>query len=100
MILCLFLYKALRPLGLRLGWQNTDRHGLTDWLRTTIKPRTKVQNTDQSTKHGLTDQYLRTDLTKHGWSRTTDYFRDRTITEHGVVTSRRYGYLHFNHESS
>ena len=41
------------------------------WSRTTIKPRTKVQIPDLSTKHGLTDQYSRTDLAKHGPSGAT-----------------------------
>ena len=59
-----------------------DRQGLTDWLQTTIKPQTKVQNTGQSAKHGLTDQYSRTNLTKHGLSQTKDYFRDSTMTIH------------------
>ena len=60
---------------------------VTDWSRTTIKPRTKVQNTDQSTEHGLTDYCSRTDLTKQGPSRTT------SVTEPGwVVTWFLLGY--------
>ena len=46
-------------------WTVVDKtQTATDWLRTTI------QTTDQCTKHGLTDQYSHTDLTKHGWSET------------------------------
>ena len=70
-----------------LGW--LTKHGLTDWSRTTIKPRTKVQITDQSTKHGLTDQYSQTDLPKHGPSQATsvtEQFTDQSI--HGPFHSR------------
>ena len=42
-----------------------------DWSQNTIKPQTKVQIMDQGAKHGLTDQYSQTDLTKHGPSQAT-----------------------------
>ena len=67
------------------GWQNTD------WLQTTKKhgPKYKTQTKVKT----QTNRPIFMD-----WSdktRTTDYFRDRTITLHGeryVVMSRRYRY--------